>query len=68
MEGEVTVTVVLNLTMKINKMEETMDTTTMLLLRAVDVVAVEGEEVVEEEEDVVDTTDRKDHRTMQLLK
>lgn len=33
-----------------------------------DVVAVEGEEVVEEEEDVVDTTDRKDHRTMQLLK
>lgn len=66
MEGEVTVTVVVNLTMKINKMEETMDTTTMLLL--VDVVAVEGEEVVEEEEDVVDTTDRKDHRTMQLLK
>lgn len=32
-----------------------------------DVVAVEGE-VVEEEEAVVDSTDRMDHRTMQLLK
>lgn len=74
MEGEVTV--VLHNTMKLNNMEEIMDTTIlvlhrimdmMLLIRAVDVVAVEGE-VVEEDEAVVDSTDRMDHRTMQLLK
>ena len=57
-----------HLTMKLNKMEETMDTTMLLLQQTMDMmvllrdvdVAVEGE-VVEEEEDVVDSTDQMEH-------
>ncbi|CAH8390966.1 unnamed protein product [Eruca vesicaria subsp. sativa] len=68
------VSVVLHLTMKLIMMRETTDTMhlnrimdTMLLLRAVEDVEVEGE-VVEEEEAVVDSTDQMDHRFRQLLK
>ena len=58
-----------HLTMKLNKMEETMDTTMLLLQQTMDMmvlrlrdvdVAVEGE-VVEEEEAVVDSTDQMEH-------
>jgi len=68
------VTMVPNLTMKLNTREETTDTTMvllnmimdmMVLLRDVD-VAVEGEVV--EEEEAVDSTDQMDHRFRQLLK
>ena len=66
------VSMLLNHTMKLNNMEETMNTILnrsmdmMLLLRAVE-VAVEGV-VVEEEEAVVGSTDQMDHLFRQLLK
>ena len=68
------VSMLLHHTMKLNNMEETMETMLLILNRIMDMillravgVAVDGE-VVEEEEAVVGLTDQMDHRFRQLLK